>query len=233
MITRITALALGFILCVASPVLAQEAWWVHCPICGEKWGSSGWTGPFPTLEACQAEVRVLRSQGTTAPDLPCVNKGTSFKPQEDNPSFFSALPSGLRGASLFALAFGVTASFSQREGEEKRRDYEAWISAGLATGAFFEALVSPASNPILLTVAAGAGAHLAANANGREREAQNLQTAEDTRKQTGIATAAAAATVGGLALIRKANFFGWRPPSSLRRLQVSASGKAVWVKWSW
>jgi hypothetical protein len=225
-------LAVGFILCVASPVLAQEAWWIHCPVCGQKLGGTGWYGPYATLEACQAEVRVLRSQGVTAPELPCLNKGPS-QPAQENSSFFSALPSGLRGSLLGGGMAALAASLSEREGEEKRRDYEAWIGGGVFAGAFFESLVSPSSSPVVLSLAAAGGAYFAANANGREREAQNLQTAEDTRKQRGLATAAAAVLVGGVALINKATGFRWTPPSSIRRLQLSSSGKAVWVRWSW
>lgn len=109
----------------------------------------------------------------------------------------------------------------------------AGAGVGTAAGAALEALVSPSSNPVVLGAVAAGCAYVAAMAIGEEREAQNLQTAEDTRQQVGIATAATGGVVLGIGLIQKAIGFRWTPPAAVKRLRVAVGGSAVWVRWSW
>lgn len=202
----------------------------------EGGGSSACRSPISAWDAyCKCE----RYQGVSRQDGSCIGPRTPASvappPDEENGNFFSALPGGIRGG-LFGVAAGaLVGSLSQGgRGEKTRHDGRRWRRhGGTAAGAALEALVSPSSNPVVLGAVAAGGAYVAAKAIGEEREAQNLQTAEDTRQQVGIATAATGGVVLGIGLIQKAIGFRWTPPAAVKRLLVAVGGSAVWVRWSW
>lgn len=194
-------------------------------VCSSQGGSSS---------ACQNAIRAANQYctcmgyaGFSTSTGSCVGKAPTAPPPQDDPPTVFGLPPELAGPAAFSLIGAGIGSTGTKE------DMKIGAGGGLLAGAFLAAAVNKSANPVVTSVIAGSGTWVAADAYGKKREAQGLQGPEDTKKQAAVAAGAAAATVGGISLIRKAIGFGWHPPSALRRLKVAATGRGVWVRWSW